>query len=697
MRLAYRSLWVAPISILALSACIAIAPTGIHRQTDTPDAGDDADTFDFDARPPDNPPPDASSNDPHAVIGAEPAHGPFLGGQRVLLHGKGFSSKARVWFGDVEAEPAGIIAVDPSRVQVTAPPGKAGLTDLSVQNGDDTSTRRTLAGGYTYDALYAMPDNGPVPGGTVIEIIGQATAWDSTSVARIDNKPCTTLTVDGPTKLVCTVPPGTPGAKTITVTTGAEKILVLDAYTYADSTDGYKGGLSGLPLSGNLKVLVYDNYTGEPIPEALVVVGSDITTAIVAHADETGVAVIADPSLTGPRTVTVAGVCHSPITFVSEPVDTVTAYLDPTLTPECASGGDPPPVGGKPSSLGTIQGELVWPTIDEFKKGGWQNVPQPKTENEHRAAYVLVASGDPSQPFYLPAPSSAVTELSDGERGYRFTLSALPGNRSIYAVAGLEDLTVSPPKFTAYAMGAINGVPVLPNVVTTDVYIDMNRTLDLALSMDLDPPAPGPKGPDRLKATVAVRLGPDGYAILPGAQKSPFLPVQGLLTFVGLPLLDGALAGSVYVSSARAVTGQAGGAPLSVIGRMLSTTTSEPLPVTGFVGVPLLTTPAPNTAWDGKNITVSFAPGGSPIELTVLDISSGNGLVHWLIAAPGGAQAITVPDLSGFPDLALPPGPLKIAVYGGHLDPFDYTKLRYRDLRPTGMLAYSLDYFDAHH
>lgn len=695
MRLASRLTLFVPCAALVLGACIAVAPTGIKRQTDTPDAGEGGTSFNFEAGVPENPEVDASG-DPHAVTGTEPAHGPFTGGQRVLIRGKGFSSKARVWFGDIEADAATAIPIDPGRLQISAPASKPGLVDVFVQNGDDASTKRSLKGGYLYDALYAVPNEGPVPGGTVIEIVGQGTAWDATTIAKIDNKPCTTFTVDSPTQITCTVPAGTPGSKTIAVTTGQETITVLDAYNYADSTNGFKGGLSGLPLAGNLKVLVYDNYSGEPIPDSIVIVGEDVATAIIGKADATGVAVISDPSLTGPRTVTVAGKCHSPITFVAEPVDTVTAYLDPTLTPACAGMGDPPPVGGKPSSQGTVQGELVWPQIDEFKKGLWSNIPVPIGPNERRAAYVFVAAGDPTYTFQHPGTYSAVLESSPGDRGYSFSLSMLPGNRALYALAGIEDGTVSPPKFTAYAMGAVNGVPVLPNEVTGGVYIDMNKTLDLSMSMKLEPPATGPKGPDRLRATIAVRLGTDGYAILPGMQKSPFLPVQGMLTFVGLPVLDGSLAGSVYVSSARANTGPAGSAPLSVIGRMISTTTSTPLAATGFVNVAQLTTPAPNAAWDGKNLAVQFPAGGEPVTITVFDVGAGNGLVHWTVASPGGTQSIKLPDLSGFPDVALPPGPLNIAVYGGKVEPFDYTKLRYRDIRPVGMAAYSLDYFDAH-
>jgi hypothetical protein len=699
----FRSRWVlaAPASLfaagLALAACINIAPEGIHRQTDD-DAGDDGGGITLeDAAPPDNPPDlEAGTSDPHAVIGTEPSHGPFAGGQRVLIHGKGFSSKAKIWFGDVPVDAATIIPIDPSRMQIGAPPGKAGAVDISVQNGEDSSTRRTLKGGYTYDAVYAVPDSGPVPGGTVIEILGQGTSWDATTVVKIDQKPCTALTVESATVLSCTVPAGSPGSKTLSVTTGDQKILVLDAYTYEDSDNGYKGGLSGAPLAGQLKVLVFDNYSGDPIPDAHVVIGQPVESAIVVKTNSAGVVGISDPSLNKPVTVTISAKCHSPISFVAEPVDTVTSYLDPVLSPACAGSGDPPPVGGKPQSQGTIKGELVWQGAVEFKKALWSNVPQTKNATEKRTAYVFYATTDPTQAFQLPGESAQITQDSPGDLGYAFSLTAPPGNRAVYALAGIEDRTKNPPSFTAYVMGVAKGVPVLPNSVTDAVYLSMVKTLDKALTMDLHAPPPGPKGPDRLRATTAIQLGNDGYALLPGAQKSPLLPVQGLLSFVGVPSLDGTLSATQYVSSARAQTGPNGSTPVSAIARIVSTSTAQPILVDGFIHVPTLVTPAVNGAWDGKHLAVDFSPGGAPIQMTIYDIQSGNGLVHWLVSVPQGSNAVELPDLSGFPDDAMPPGPVSIAVYGANYDKFDYGKLLYRQLRTQGMSAYALDYFSSH-
>lgn len=277
------------------------------------------------------------------------------------------------------------------------------------------------------------------------------------------------------------------------------------------------------------------------------------------------------------------------------------------LSPACAGAGDPPPVGGKPQSQGTIKGELVWQGAVEFKKALWNNVPQVKSPTEKRTAYVFYATTEPTQAFQLPAESAQITQDTPGDLGYAFGLNAPPGNRAVYALAGIEDRTKNPPSFTAYVMGVAKGVPVLPNAVTDSVYLSMVKTLDKTLTMDLHTPPPGPKGPDCLRATTAIQLGNDGYALLPGLHKSPLLPVSGLLPFVGVPSLDGDLSATQYISSARAHTGPTGATPVSAIARIISTSTAQPILVDGFIHVPTLVTPDINGAWDGKHLAVDFS------------------------------------------------------------------------------------------
>jgi hypothetical protein len=671
-----------------LGACIATAPHGIERETDQGGTGGEGfGTTNATAST------GTGSNDPHAVLGADPPHGPFTGGQRVIIHGNGFEPSAKVWFGDVPSPE--VIAIDPGRLQVVAPASDPGAVDVTAQNGNDESTRRTLPGAYTYDALYAVPDSGPVAGGSVISIFGKDTAWDQGGVeARVDNKPCSSLTIIAADQLSCMVPKGTPGSKSIAVVEGGDSVTALDAYTYQDSEDGFKGGLSGDPIGGQLKVLAYDNFSGDALVGAHVVVGDTISSALYAQADSTGVTLFDDPSLDGPVTVTVAAECHSPITFVDVPVDTVTVYLSPVLSPLCAADGDPPPGGGSPVLTGLAEGQLVWPSSQEFQKGKWSNVPSVAGPSEERIAYVLFGRSDPGAKFETPSSIYTVTETSVGDIGYGFSINYYPGNHAMYAVAGIRNKVTG--AFTAYSFGAVKGVALFPGEVTESIIINMDHAMDQALTMNALVPPPGSKGPDRLHATVAVEIAHASYALIPNMQKTPLLPLAGPLTFVGLPGLDGGLTGMRYISGARAATGPSLGAPLSLVGNLATTTTSIAVTVDGFVAMPQLAAPSVGGGWNGTELTLGYGQGGFPADLSVYEILSGDGLWRWLIAVPAAAHSIQVPDLSGFVDAHLPGGPIVIGVYGARIDDFDYGSIGYVHLRPQGMDAYSLDFFNSY-
>jgi hypothetical protein len=71
--------------------------------------------------------------------------------------------------------------------------------------------------------------------------------------------------------------------------------------------------------------------------------------------------------------------------------------------------------------------------------------------------------------------------------------------------------------------------------------------------------------------------------------------------------------------------------------------------------------------------------------------------VEWTVVVPKGSHSIELPDLSllPFPEGGLPEGPITIGIYGARVEGFSYGSLRYRDIRPSGMSAYSLDYFNS--
>lgn len=693
---------VIPLALTAslVGACIAISEgTGVPKKiTDLDDGGTgsfvlvDATGQPLDARI------DLATTDPHAVLSVTPSHGRFSGGQQAVVRGNGFSSQARIWFGSAEVPSDQVVRASPTMLQAVIPPGDPGRVSVTVQNGDDASTARTLKEAYVVDPFYADPSAGPTSGGTRIVLHGKNTSWDAHTAILVGRQDCSNVDVVSPTEIHCAVPSHPTGSVSITVSSDIDgKVLVEDAFVYSDSDNGYKGGLSGSTLNGTLRVAVFDAYTGVPALGARVIAGDSLGSALQRTVGGSGVVVFTDLSLTGTRSVTVAKKCYEPMTFVDVPVDTVTVYLSPILSPACgADAGDIPPVGGRGTSVAEIRGQLVWTGGVEFKRADWTNVPAPKSPNEKRAAYVFAPSSDPVSVFHLPDPTTAVRPDAPGAPGYKFVRDVLPGNTILYALAGIENRNIYPPIFAAYAFGMVKGIATLPNQVTSDVFIPMDKSLDQAIALTVTPPVPGPRGPDRVVARVAVQLENGLYAIFPNAARTVPIATTIPYSFVGLPGLDGVLTKTAFVSSASATTGINNGVPLSIVGKYLTTDASINIAIDGFVQVPVLTTPASSGRFDGTHLEFDTAPAGASIDLTVVRVAGSGGLVEWVVAVPGAKRQVILPDIGSL-GIGLPSGPVDIRITCAHIDPFNYANLLYRHLDSRGWNAYSQDVFHVHY
>lgn len=644
------------------------------------------------------PPGELPPLDPNSLFGIEPAHGPFNGGQLALIRGNGFSSQVRVWFGDVEVPAAQLTPTRADRVQVTVPPGTPGSVALVTQNGDDESTRRVLDQAYTYDAFYADPELGPVSGGSVITLRGLGTSWDTTTAVSIDQQPCEVVELRGPPggaqELDCRVPASSEGRKSVSVTTGDAVDTVLGGFLYEPGA-AVLGGLSGDPIAGRLNVHV-SAPGGRPIPDAYVIVGSDLDLATlgqpgasVQRTDASGNAVF-EGDLSAGALVTVAARCFHPRSFVGVPVDSVRAELDPVATPDC---GETPPgfFGGAPTAPVLVRGELVWPGAVEFQRAGWTNVPAAQNPAERRAAYLFQPSGDPESGFRLPREGDAITPESAGRTGYEFELITGAGSRTLYAIAGVENRSETPPRFTAYAMGLVRGLYANPGETLEGLAIVMNQTVDQSLRFDVVGPVPGARGPDRVAVRAAVQVAGEGYAILPNAELTT--PVSGGsgLALIGLPPLQGAFAGSRYVLGARAFTGVSRAAPSSVIPLITASESSELISVSGFLPVPTLSVGANDTlAWTGE-LGVAFADPEGEVSLIRYDLRSGGGLINWTVAAPPSALSVRLPDLTLLPEGGLIAGALEVSVSLAHVDELEYGTLTSEQLSRFSWQAYATD------
>jgi hypothetical protein len=606
-----------------------------------------------------------------ALTSVAPSHGPWSGGTRVTVRGTGFTTTTVFRVGGVEVAAGDRLIGDATRATFLTPPGTPGLVAIEAFDPVGGASAR-LRDAFEYDAFVVTPNTGALGGGTRVTIATKGATYTGLPVVRFGAKPCTDVTVVDPERLACVTPANPAGPVPVTVATpGAPEAFVADAFRYEDSPDGYRGGLSGGAMNGALKVLVLDASTGFPLPGARVFARTAAGT-LTASTNAQGRVDFADPSLTGKVTVTAASKCHHPFTFADVAVDTVTIYTGAVLDPSCAEG-DPPSFGGGLSApAGLVRGELTW-TSAEFKREGWKNVPAPTRPEEQRVAYVFDAATDPRGTFTLPPPDEAVTPTSSGLRGYGFQRARLPGNATIYALAGLELRTPTERRFTAYAFGFARGLTVTAGGVLENADISLDNALDRALDLDVSTLAPTPEGPNRLDVSAAVQLAQGAFALLPSTIQNLPLASRTSASLIGLPALARDLAGAGVVVDARATTGSNRDLPLSAVTgyRVASldvrTSLGGFLPVPSFAGTPL----APFGA-----SPLAFADS-TPCSLVVARIGSGGGLVNWTVVAPGGATGVTLPSLSALPgDHDLRPGALQTRLTCARIEGFSYDRMR---------------------
>ncbi len=170
-----------------------------------------------------------------------------------------------------------------------------------------------------------------------------------------------------------------------------------------------------------------------------------------------------------------------------------------------------------------------------------------------------------------------------------------------------------------------------------------------------------------------------------------FLPTGGNVSFVGIPALDGTLSGAAYALTASAVTGAGETTPLSAVAGVQTTDANDPLTIGGFLPVPTLVQPS-SGVWGGTHVALAPLPSGTPVDLAVFTLSSGNGLVVWQIVAPGGDLSFDVPDLAQVPGVGtLVHGPLTTTFAIASIPGFDYGTLRTGQLSSGAWSAYAED------
>jgi IPT/TIG domain len=641
------------------------------------------------------------STDPNALLGIEPAAGPFSGGQLALLRGNGFSSEVQVWFGETKVAAKDVIALDPNRIQVKVPAGDVGPTDVSTRHGDDAATLRSLTEGYRYESFYVEPSSGPIAGGTLITLTGKDNGWTTETQVAIDLQPCEVRGLRalgaGLQELDCETPTGTPGAKVVTTRASqsedAAKTSVAGAFTYLASETGFAGGLSGKALTSLLEVTLLDDMFGRPLPGVSVGLGQGTGSAELVSSDDHGVARFKG-DLGPTQTVTVAGECLQPITIVDVPVDKLTLYVEPILTPDCLplDLALPPFIGGGGSAplLKRVDGNLSWGTGVELKQTSWVNVPMPLSDEERQVAYVFELADDADVTFALPSRVDAVLTDGRGPFGYPFNYyTRSSANITLYAIAGLERGIGNERSFTPYAMGIERGI--VPGNEELRPVIDMNIVLDHTVAVEVVNPEQVGGDPDRVNLALALRVGRIGFIPLPTSVRQAALPLAQSVEFRGVPPLIHGLAGSQYVASAEAVSGASEGLPVASVESRATSSSDTPITIDGFIGVPQLLEPSSGETWQGRVIELDAGITGQ-FDLWSIRIDGAGGALTWRVIAPRDSTRLELPDLELW-GASPPKGPIQLRVNAARVRDFEFGRLRQKSFTSSGWTAYSANAF----
>jgi hypothetical protein len=169
------------------------------------------------------------------VTSLSPAAGPVGGGNTVTINGTNFISGATTVAFGAQAG-TGVAFVNSSRITATAPAGTDGSTvDVTVTTPAGTSAVSTLGTKYSYGAptvTALSPASGPTAGQNIVIITG--TGFTGVTAVKFGTT-AAVRTVNSPTQITATAPPGALGATvdvTVTNPAGTSVASSADQYTY---------------------------------------------------------------------------------------------------------------------------------------------------------------------------------------------------------------------------------------------------------------------------------------------------------------------------------------------------------------------------------------------------------------------------------------------------------------------------------
>jgi hypothetical protein len=608
-----------------------------------------------------------------------PSHGPFSGGNLVVLRGAGFTNSAiGVTIDGAAVPPADVRRIDPNRLEVRMPPHAPGAVTVEV---DDGITQRSLENAYTYDAVGLSPQAGPPAGGTRLRITAASDTFAAGLGVTLDGAPCTDIRVLSPTEASCRTPMHPLGVVDVVLDTGASDIVLRDAFTYENPFRAF-GGLGGGPLDGTLTVLVR-GLGQAPLQGALVFAGRNGVYSYRAITGPDGTVVFSGDDLRGRVDVFASHPCYHHAGFIGLDATYVTAGLRLAYL-SCVEGGGS---GGGGPSTKSLSGELVFYDGVEFPEPTfeWRGVPEPGP-GEERVAYVGIASGrnlfNGDGTSAQVSPFQRVTESDRGTLGYRYTVreeregGAMLQSVVAYAIAGIE----GPLGFTPYVAGLSRPVVPRPAMELPGVDVRMDTLLAAGRRISSEVPTVGPVyvggfgtfAPGTLdQLRVLVRYSAPGIAAgLPLFGNRSDLGIDDLTgNPLGLdiplqPTREGSFAEAeqelfVILTSSAVSNAWYQQPHTRLVVRSPLAVDQVQVSASAFLGIPNFTVPStPGLVIADRTLRWELASEGASLQR--IQVTPPRGAVYYIIAHPS-ARALTLPDLQIEPGFEfLQPGTLDV-------------------------------------
>lgn len=266
-----------------------------------------------------------------------PSLGPIAGGTAVTISGSGFAPGAEVRVGALPALSTTVL--DSQTIEVVTPPGSAGFVPVSVKVGD-AKAKKADAFFYQSDAMELFlvdPNLGSIAGGTQIRLIGQGFPGDAK--VWVDGNPASHVTVQDSTLIIAKTPPGQIGTVDVEVTSPQGNLYLPESFTYFNPASSL-GGTWGGGVEGTLNVTVMDIDSGQPIPDAFVILATDAETPYQGFTSLLGQITFSGPDVLGSQMVSASKIGYESASVIDFDATNITVFLTPIPPP---TPGEPPP------------------------------------------------------------------------------------------------------------------------------------------------------------------------------------------------------------------------------------------------------------------------------------------------------------------------------------------------------------------